>query len=143
VYGWAPDGPIMTSYNVLAWNVADGLPTDAGQPTFNSMESKDVAVSPDGFWRAEIRGTTVMLFDQRLEHPEKERQEWLGLDVGQRLWWHRQQVNLATKNNDYFPLEFHLRWLLRDDPNDATLKLRYEQTMKKLNAITPMEPLTR
>ena len=62
--------------------------------------------------------------------------------------WHREQVEKFVKSKNWFAAIFHFSWLLKNDPKNEelraslqtsyqTLKVEFEQTDRKLDAVLP------
>jgi hypothetical protein len=123
---------------VLAWSVADGQPTDPGEPP--TIPACPTSVSPDGTVRAEVSGSAVWLVD--LDAALRDRDDRLAVEARNRPWRHQRQAAQAEKDHDWFAAAFHLGRLLKDNPGDANLLRRRDLALEKLKPPPRMEPLS-
>jgi WD40 repeat protein len=140
---FSPDGQRVFGWDrndkVLAWTVADGQPTEPVNPP--QPPPGRVVSSPDGSLRAEARSYGIVLIDTEAERRDRDERD--ALEPVNRLWWHQQNAEQAEHDDNWFAAAFHLRHLLKDQPDDADLKRRRDLALEKLKPPTPMEPLTR
>jgi WD40 repeat protein len=110
VFAWDADG------NVRAWSTSDGTPTEPRDPP--GMPPPGPARSADGSFEAEPRGFRIALYDLRPARAERQR-------------YHGEQAALAEKEQNWFAVAFHVGRLLLDDPDNAELKNRREEALRK------------
>jgi WD40 repeat protein len=130
---WSPDGQRLFAWDdqgkVLAWSAKTGKPVEPLAPP--AKPPPGPARSPDGFLRAEPRGFTIAITDTRLPPNDN---TWPLPDREQRQRYHREQARLAEAHKQWFAAAFHLGRLLRDSPDDAKLKRRRDEALKKFKA---------
>jgi hypothetical protein len=102
--------------NVRAWSTSDGTPTAPRDPP--AMPPPGPARSADGSFEAEPRGLLVALYDLRPARAERQR-------------YHGEQAARAEKEQKWFAVAFHVSRLLLDDPDNADLKQRREEALRK------------
>ena len=107
---------------MLAWSAADGRSIDPVDPP--PAPPPGPARSRDGFRLAVPEGHIIAVTDKR---PPLKDNAWPLLDVAERIHYHTEQAALAEQENQWFAAEFHLRRVLRDDPEDAAVKRRLTQ----------------
>jgi hypothetical protein len=105
---------------------------------FPDLAGKLEARSPDGKLSARANGSGIEVRDEVL---------WsvLNGEMNRRLaaWakpnpaWHTARAADAEKAGDHFAVAFHLGRLLLDDPDNATLKKRREDALKKHEEARP------
>jgi len=105
--------------NVLAWSAADGKPIAPVDPPPAPVPGP--ARSPDGFRHALPQGNTIAVTDKR---PPAKDNAWPLPDAAERKRYHTEHADLAVQEKQWFAAEFHLRRVLRDDPENATVKTR-------------------
>ena len=120
---FSPDGQRIfawdTQKNVLAWSAADGKPIDPVNPP--PAPPPGPARSPDGFLNAVPQGNTVAITDKR---PSPRDNAWPLPDPDERKRYHTEQADLAEQKNHWFAAGYHLHRVLRDDPDNASVKTR-------------------
>ncbi len=115
---------------MLAWSPEDGPPVQpdnapAAPPT-------GLARSPDGSRLTLVNFNTVAVIDIALH----DRQSlWPLPDAAERKRYHTEQANLAEKDKQWFALAFHLGRLLLDTPDDADLKRRRDEALRRHAAV--------
>ncbi len=118
---FSPDGARIFAWNarkkVLAWSAADGESIAPVDPP--PAPPPGPARSPDGFRHAMPQGKTIAVTDNR---PPPQDNAWPLPDAAQRLRYHTAQAALAVQEKQWFAAEFHLRRVLRDDPENAAVK---------------------
>ncbi|HXG09600.1 MAG TPA: hypothetical protein VNK04_07405, partial [Gemmataceae bacterium] len=127
---FSPDGRRIFAWDdtgkVLAWSSETGQPVDPIDPP--AFLDSEEARFPDGFRRALVLGgNDVYVADSRLAHWNA----WPLPDAAERRRYHSEKVQECEANRQWFAAAFHLRRLLLDDPNNAELKRRLEQALKK------------
>jgi WD40 repeat protein len=136
---FSPDGKRAFAWDmqnkVLAWSIADGKPIDPVDPP--PVTPPGSARSPDGFLRAEPQGNTIRITDTR--HPRNDN-SWPLPDVAERKRYHTAQAALAEKEKQWFAVAFHVGRLLLDAPDDAGLKQRCEEALRRHAATVPVGP---
>src|SRR5262249_11686591 len=136
VFGWDDRG------KVRAWTMKDGQPTDANNSPLRTAR-RQTTTSPDGSLRAEAQDNVVALIELANHDLQRDLAERLVLDATNRVSWHQQQAAQAEKEQEWFAAEFHLRQLLKDNPEDDDLKRRHELAVEKSPPPVPMQPLPR
>jgi hypothetical protein len=121
VFAWNASG------QVLAWDSVTGHRADASNPP--PRPDFNPARSPDGDLEARVTGRTVELMDSRLI--ESKANHWPLPDRAERLSYHGEQAALAEKQRQHFAAAFHLGRMLLDDPDNAGLKRRLDEAVKK------------
>ncbi len=115
-----------TQKKVLAWSAADGGSIDPVDPL--PAPPPGPARSRDGFRLAVPEGHTITVTDKR--PPPKDNALPLP-DAAERTHYHTEQAALAEREKQWFAAEFHLRRVLRDDPENAAVKRRLTQISSK------------
>src|SRR5262249_3068597 len=70
------------------------------------------------------RGNAVAVADGR---PPAKENVWPLPEAAERKAYHTEQADLAVRQRQWFAAEFHLRRVLRDDPEDGAVKTRLAQ----------------
>jgi WD40 repeat protein len=119
LFAWDAQG------KALAWSVADGKPLEPRDPPQKPRPGP--AHSPDGHLVAEADGLVVSVTDVFKTAPKSDPFP----DAAQRKRYHTEQAALAEKHKQHFALAFHLGRLLLDDPDNAGLKKRRDDALKR------------
>ena len=127
---FSPDGRRIVAWDatgkLLAWSSETGQPVEPiDPPAFpDSKETRFL----DGFRRVFTLGNeNVYVADSRLAHWNA----WPLPDAAERRRYHREKAQECEAKGQWFAAAFHLRRLLLGDPNNAELKRRLEQALKK------------
>ncbi len=107
---------------MLAWSAAGGKPIDPLDPP--PAPRPGPARSADGFLHAVPQGNIIAVTDKR---PPPKDNAWPLPDATGRKRYHTEQAALAEQEKQWFAAGFHLRRVLRDDPENAALKRRLAQ----------------
>jgi WD40 repeat protein len=111
---------------VLAWSLRDGQPVEPDNPP--TAPPPGPAVAHNGGLRAEPWGIYIAVFDSRRV---AQNNLWPLPDPAERRRYHTQQAALAEKDKQWFAVAFHLGRLLLDTPDDADLKRRREESLRR------------
>jgi WD40 repeat protein/tRNA A-37 threonylcarbamoyl transferase component Bud32 len=123
-----------TDQQLLAWSTVTGQRVDPVDPP--PKPPAGPARSPDGFLRAEPRGSDLAVTDtRRVIDPTAN--HWPLPDRAERIRYHSEQAARAEKEKHWFAAAFHLGRLLLDSPDDADLKRRHELALKNHAAAAP------
>jgi hypothetical protein len=126
---FSPDGKRAFAWaqsKVLAWSVEDGKPVAADNPPARPSGS---ARSPDGRLDAMLGGNGITIVD--VQPAPVEATPWPQPDAADRKAYHTKQADLAAKEQQWFAVAFHVGRLLLDDPDNADMKKRREEALKK------------
>src|SRR5262249_1343195 len=108
---------------VLAWPPAPGPPPPPpGAVTASPGRS---AASPDGRLLVRLDGNRLLVETPAARQQQQQRdqailQRWAAFDPA----WHLSQIQTAQKEGNTFAAAFHLSWMLRHRPNDASPHVR-------------------
>jgi WD40 repeat protein len=126
IYGWD------AQKKVLAWSLRDGQTVEPDNPPPEPPPGP--AVAPDGRLRAEPQGYSIAVFDPRRVAEDN---VWPLPDATERRRYHTEQAALAEKEKQWFAVAFHLGRLLLDNPDDAELKQRREEALRRHAGVAP------
>lgn len=121
VFGWNSFG------GVLAWSATTGEPTDPTDPPTRPRPQSGQVPSPDGVLHAEPHGNRVAVRDTRTAAPHA----WPLPDAVERKRHHAVRAAAAEKEEKWFAVAYHVGRLLLDEPDDADLKHRRDEALRK------------
>jgi hypothetical protein len=127
---FSPDGTQIFAWDrqnkVLAWSATDGQPIDPVDPP--AAPPPGPARSPYGFLQAVPKGSIIEVTDTRQSRNDN---TWPLPDAVQRKRYHNERAAIAEEKNQWFAAAFHLRRLLRDDPENPAVKSRLTRVEKE------------
>jgi len=122
------------------WDITTGMLKTDSQPIARAMTEKPLTTSPDGKLRigTNERVAYVERLDNRGQDGLTPQQRWDRERLARwATWnptWHTQQADESEKAKQWFAARFHLRLLVKNQPDDATLAARLKATEDNYNA---------
>ncbi|MGZ0172042.1 MAG: WD40 repeat domain-containing protein, partial [Planctomycetales bacterium] len=117
------DGERVLSWDVrgrmLIWDLHTGeLLFDGNVEEFPA--GNDASRTPEGQWLALLFGTDIAIIDRAFQQTPRERQR-RKLLARPKPRWHRKQFLAARSAEQWYASVFHVAWLLKLDPSNASL----------------------